>query len=89
WLQRELALVRPDVVVCLGATAAQALFGRGFRILEERGAWQELPDGARGFATVHPSWVLRQPAATREEAFASFRRDLGLLVAERTLPDRG
>jgi DNA polymerase len=79
WLQRELATVRPDVVVCLGATAAQAVFGAGFRLLEERGSWRTLPGGTRGFATVHPSWVLRQAGGLRGEAYRNFVRDLGLL----------
>ncbi|HEY5971600.1 MAG TPA: UdgX family uracil-DNA binding protein, partial [Pseudoxanthomonas sp.] len=80
WLERELATVRPDIVVCLGATAAQAVFGRGFRLREQRGIWHTLPDGTRAFATVHPAWILRQPAAQRDEAFANFVSDLSRLA---------
>ncbi|MEO6102228.1 MAG: UdgX family uracil-DNA binding protein [Pseudoxanthomonas sp.] len=80
WLEREIAKVRPDIVICLGATAAQAVFGRGFRLLEERGSWRTLANGTRAFATVHPAWVLRQPAALRDEAYGKFLHDLSLLA---------
>lgn len=82
WLERELAAVRPDIVVCLGASAAQAVLGRGFRVLEERGGWRTLADGTRAFATVHPAWVLRQPAARRDESYRNFLQDLSLLKNE-------
>ena len=81
WLERELATVKPDIVVCLGAIAARAVFGPKFRLMEQRGVVQRLPDGARAFATVHPSWVLRQRnAADREEAWRNFLDDLRLLA---------
>lgn len=79
WLLGELATVRPRIVVCLGATAARALFGDSFRLMDQRGHWQMLGDGVRAFATVHPSWVLRQPAPAREDAFAGLISDLQLL----------
>lgn len=79
WLERELAAVRPDVVVCLGATAAAAVFGKGFRLMEERGRWRTLPDGTRAFATVHPSWVLRLKTG-RQQGYDGFRDDLRLLL---------
>jgi uracil-DNA glycosylase len=62
WLDAELALVRPRVIVCLGATAAQALLGRNFRITQRRG---EVVSGSLGnvVATYHPSAVLRAPDA--------------------------
>lgn len=81
WLERELSTVRPDIVVCLGAIAAKAVLGPGFRLMDERGVWQTLPDGTRAFATVHPSWVLRQrDGEARETAYRHFVEDLGLLV---------
>jgi DNA polymerase len=81
WLEAELAGVRPAAVVCLGAMAAQAVFGRSFRLLRDRGVWRDLPSGARGFATVHPSYLLRlRDASERERAYAAFVRDLRLLV---------
>lgn len=81
WLERELAAVKPDIVVCLGAIAAKAVFGPKFRLMEQRGVMQRLPDGPRAFATVHPSWVLRQRnSQEREEAWANFLDDLRLLA---------
>ncbi len=81
WLERELATVKPKVVVALGAIGAKAVFGPKFGLMKQRGRWQDLPDGRRGFATVHPSWVLRQrDSDSRDEAYRGFRDDLGLLV---------
>ncbi len=86
WLQQELASLQPDVVVCLGATAAQAVFGSGFRLMEARGRWLPL-EAARGLATVHPAWVLRQPdPGAREAAYAGFVDDLRLLVEAGATP---
>jgi uracil-DNA glycosylase len=59
WLEQELALVKPDVLVCLGATAAQALLGRSFRVTQERGHFVRSPLAPHVMATVHPSSLLR------------------------------
>ena len=59
WLELELATVRPELVVCLGATAAQALFGRSARVGSLRGTWLELANGTPALVTLHPSAVLR------------------------------
>lgn len=81
WLERELATVKPAVVVALGAVAAKAVFGPRFGLMKQRGRWQDLPDGRRGFATVHPSWVLRQrDSDSRELAYRGFRDDLGQIA---------
>lgn len=81
WLEGELARIRPDVVVCLGAIAARNVLGTKFGLMKQRGTWQALPDGARAFATVHPSWVLRQrDADSREAAYRGFVADLALLL---------
>ena len=81
WLERELASVKPDIVVALGAIAARNLFGTGFGLMRERGRWHALPDGTPAFATVHPSMLLRQrDDAARAAAYAGFVRDLSLLV---------
>lgn len=81
WLEGELARIRPGIVVCLGAIAARNVFGTKFGLMRQRGTWQALPDGARGFATVHPSWVLRQrDSAEREKAMRGFVADLALLL---------
>ena len=79
WLEGEFALVRPEVVVCLGASAARAVFGSSFRLTDERGRWQTTPAGKRAFATVHPSSLLRTDASHRGEAYTAFVNDLRLL----------
>ena len=77
WLDREIELVRPRVVVCLGATAAQALLGRTFKVTRQRGEFFTQPEGHVITATVHPSSILRAPdPATREKELAAFTDDL-------------
>ena len=61
WLEAEIAVVRPHVLVCLGATAAQALLGPSFRVTKQRGAFVSSPLAPRVTATVHPSSILRAP----------------------------
>lgn len=75
WLERELSMLKPQAIVALGATAAQALMGPGFALMRERGRWQEGPGGVPLLATVHPSWVLRQ-AGRADDAFALLAEDL-------------
>lgn len=76
WLREEIRLVKPRVVVALGATAAQALLGKQFRVTQNRGKPlpSELADTV--VATVHPSSVLRAPDDTRDEARRQFVADL-------------
>ncbi len=82
WLEAELAVVKPRVLVCLGATAAQALLGRGFRVTAERGRFVESRWAPRVLATVHPSAVLRAPDdETRHEEMARFVADLRVVAA--------
>ena len=81
WLDAELARVQPRLIVCLGAMAAQAILGRDFRLLEQRGQWFELADGGRAMATVHPSYLLRLPADEKDAAFDAFAADLARLRA--------
>ena len=77
WLELELRLVNPDVVVALGATAAQALLGRAFRVTRDRGKVMSLPLAARVVATVHPSSILRAPdEESRRAEMRRFVRDL-------------
>jgi len=59
WLDAEIELVKPRAIVCLGATAAQAVFGSKFRVTKQRGDFIEIVDGVLGTATIHPSAVLR------------------------------
>src|SRR6266704_67929 len=61
WLDAELAVLQPEVVVCLGATAAQALLGRDFRVSQRRGEFVESSLAQHAIATVHPSSILRAP----------------------------
>jgi DNA polymerase len=61
WLDAEIRTLDPAVIVCLGATAAQALLGATFKVTERRGEIIEAGDGQRYLATVHPSSVLRAP----------------------------
>jgi uracil-DNA glycosylase family protein len=77
WLEAELDVVGPDVIVCLGATAAQALIGRDFRVSRQRGELVESPLARYVLATVHPSSILRQrDEASREAEYAAFVEDL-------------
>jgi uracil-DNA glycosylase len=77
WLYAEIAVVKPEVLVCLGATAAQALLGRSFRVSRERGRWVTSPIAPRVLATVHPSSILRAPDdETRRAETERFVSDL-------------
>jgi len=80
WLLAEIEQVSPKVIVCLGASAARAVFGASFNLTRDRGRWHTLADGTRGFATVHPSWVLRQEPAKRDAGYQLFREDLRRLM---------
>jgi DNA polymerase len=83
WLDAELETVRPRVLVCLGATAAQALLGRQFRVTRERGRFVESPLAERVIATVHPSSILRAPdPEAREQSMADFVADLAVVARE-------
>jgi uracil-DNA glycosylase family protein len=77
WLEVELRLVKPKLVVCLGATAAQAIFGPSFRVTRERGKLLSSKLAPRVLATVHPSSLLRQPdEESREREYKRFVDDL-------------
>lgn len=77
WLEAELRVVRPNVLVCLGSTAAQALFGSSFRVTRERGKLLESELARRVVATVHPSSLLRQPdEESRAREYSRFVQDL-------------
>jgi uracil-DNA glycosylase family protein len=77
WLQAELELVKPEVLVCLGATAAQALLGRSFRVTQMRGEILEHELAQAIMATVHPSSILRAPdEESRHREMELFVRDL-------------
>jgi len=77
WLEAEIQVVKPELIVCLGATAAQALMGRAFRITKQRGVFFEHELAGSVMATVHPSALLRAPdPERREEEYQLFIRDL-------------
>jgi DNA polymerase len=76
WLDAELTVVKPDVLVCLGATAAQALLGKSFRVTRERGRPVESDLAPSVLATIHPSAILRADAETRERERTAFVDDL-------------
>jgi DNA polymerase len=77
WLDTEIQLVAPRAIVCLGATAAQALLGRAFKVTAHRGEFVESPLAPLVMATVHPSSILRAPDdETRRRETQRFIEDL-------------
>jgi uracil-DNA glycosylase family protein len=87
WLDSEIALVKPQVIVCLGATAAQALLGPAFKVTKQRGAVVASPLAPRVLATVHPSSILRAPDdESRRREMKQFTDDLR--AAARALSSR-
>jgi DNA polymerase len=80
WLEAELDLVKPAALVCLGATAAQALLGPTFRVTRQRGEWVRARWAPRVMATIHPSAILRAPDdEARRAEMERFVADLALL----------
>jgi uracil-DNA glycosylase len=81
WLEKEIELIEPRVVVCLGATAAQSLLGRGFKVSVDRGKVLASALAQHVVATVHPSSILRQPTREdRERELERLTRDLRLVA---------
>src|SRR5205807_6132792 len=81
WLEAELRLVKPTLLVCLGATAAQAIFGPSFRVTRERGKVLSSKFAPKVLATVHPSSLLRQPdEESRLREYKRFVLDLRAAV---------
>jgi len=81
WLEAELRLVKPKLVVALGSTAGQAIFGSAFRVTRERGKVLSSRLAPKVVATVHPSSLLRQPdEASRQQEYAHFVADLRIVV---------
>jgi uracil-DNA glycosylase family protein len=79
WLDAEIEVVEPRVIVCLGATAAQALLGRDFRVTRRRGEVVDSDYGVPAIATVHPSSILRAEDEEREHEYAAFVDDLAAI----------
>ena len=80
WLEAEVGRIGPQLIVCLGATAAQALFGRGFRVTRQHGEVMTSEFGPT-LATIHPSAVLRAPDDARDETYAGLVADLKAAAA--------
>jgi DNA polymerase len=82
WLESELQVVQPRVLVCLGATAAQSLLGKQFRVTKERGRWLESELAEYVTATIHPSSILRQrDDESRRRELDGFVEDLRLVAS--------
>jgi len=82
WYERELKTIRPELVVALGATAAQSVFGKITPINKTRGRIVELADGVQALVTVHPSYLLRLPdEASRHREYRRFVDDLKIAAA--------
>src|SRR5262249_29973324 len=79
WLEAELDAVKPEVLVCMGATASQALLGRQFRVTKEPGRRLESDLAPHVLATIHPSAVLR--GDNREAEFAGLVNDLKVVAS--------
>jgi uracil-DNA glycosylase len=81
WLQNEIEIIEPELIVALGATAAQALFGKAVTIGKVRGVFQPVNDNQQILVTVHPSFLLRLPDEQRKrEEYARFVEDLRLVA---------
>jgi DNA polymerase len=82
WLEQELALVKPQLILCLGAVAAKTLLGRTFSVTAKRGLLVKTELGQPVIATVHPAAVLRAPPGDRKRAERMFITDLRKVVRE-------
>jgi uracil-DNA glycosylase len=81
WLHAEILVVKPRIIICLGATAAQVLLGSQFRVTRERGRFFDVPGTGAIMATYHPSAILRAPdKADREQKYAELVEDLRSVV---------
>jgi uracil-DNA glycosylase len=81
WLEAEIQVFAPDVIVALGATAAQALLGKDFRVSQSRGELNPSAYAQAVIATVHPSSILRAPdEEARRQAYAAFLEDLRVVA---------
>jgi DNA polymerase len=81
WLEAELALIAPEVLVCLGATAARTLLGEDFRIMKERGRWRDSRWAHKTMATLHPSAVLRgEDDPAQERLYGMLVEDLAAVA---------
>ncbi|MBC7939742.1 MAG: UdgX family uracil-DNA binding protein [Chitinophagaceae bacterium] len=89
WLESEIAMVAPQAIVALGATAARQLLGRPVAMMRERGQWLARADGVPVLVTLHPSALLRMNAEERDAAYAAWLADLGLASRYGAAPHGG
>jgi DNA polymerase len=82
WLEAEVAAIEPELLVCLGATAAKAVIARDFKVTRDRGTVVESRLGVPALATVHPASILRGPSERRHEARAALVLDLRVAARE-------
>ena len=76
WLEAEITVIKPEIIVCLGATAAQSVFGPDYRVTKERGNFVKHPWAPHATSTVHPSAILRAPDEQRAVEYQLFVDDL-------------
>lgn len=76
WLEAEISIIRPDILVCLGATAAQSVFGNDYRLTKSRGQFVQHPWALQATSTIHPSAVLRAPKERRQIEYQGLVEDL-------------
>jgi DNA polymerase len=87
WLEMEIAIVKPRVIVCLGATAARSIFGPAYRLTKERGEMVEHPWAPLATSTIHPSAILRAPDEQQRHAeYEHFVNDLKKVAAAAMKP---
>jgi DNA polymerase len=82
WIEAELTVIEPEILVCLGATASRALLGPAFRLMRDHGRFVDSPWARRTIATIHPSAVLRGEDETAQGRLYAMLRDDLRLVAE-------
>lgn len=83
WLEAEIAVTRPEIIICLGATAAQSMLGREFSVMRQRGQFVKSDLAPYVMATVHPSSILRAPdEASRHQQKEAFIADLRIAAAQ-------
>ncbi len=81
WLEAEMTAIQPELLVCLGATAAQSVFGVEYRVTQQRGIFQEHAWAPQATSTVHPSAILRAPDELRDKEYRHFVNDLKKIAA--------
>ncbi|MGQ9677213.1 MAG: uracil-DNA glycosylase [Chloroflexota bacterium] len=85
-LRREIEVIHPTVIICLGNLAAQVLISKDFKMNRDRGKWYEGPEGSRVTATFHPAYMLRQRGPERDRLLDLFRQDFR--VAKQKLEEK-